>query len=175
MTVCPTCGRAPTPEPTSGSNQEAEILLRIPERHFALFRKLFQEMEMKLGMYGYGELANALKPYGAAFRQEFEIFRYFDDGALAMAMTGITQGYPATLRTAPAKGIWGGRSDQPARQEVHVDFTFPDGSLRGLRVSEGAPPEPLERFRAWFADAEARLAPLTDEPKISPLNSGEIP
>lgn len=176
MTACPTCGHAPISETTAGSNQEAEVLLRIPERHFALFRKLFQEMEMKLGMYGYGELANALKPYGAAFRQEFETFRYFDDGALAMAMTGITQGYPAALRTAPAKGIWGeARPDQTARQEVHVDFTFPDGSLRGLTVSEGVPPEPLEKFQAWFTDAAARLAPLADGPKNPPLNSGDGP
>lgn len=174
MTTCPTCGHDRVPEPSSVLNQESEVLLRVPERHYPLFRKLFQEMEMKLGMYGYGELANALKPYGTAFRQEFEIFRYFDDGALAMAMTGITQGYPAVLRTQPANGIWGqDRLDRPARHEVHVDFTFPDGSLRGLRISEGVPQEPLERFKDWFTDVAARLAPLGDGPENSPLHSGD--
>lgn len=161
MTACPTCGRAPLLDASSGSNQESEILLRVPERHFALFRKLFHEMEMKLGMYGYGELANALKPYGASFRQDFEILRYFDDGALAMAMTGVTKGYPAELRFGAPKGLW---AERPDRQEVHVDFTFPDGSRRGIKVSDGAPPEPLARFQAWFDDAKARLAPLPSQP-----------
>lgn len=170
MSSCPTCGRAPMPDAGSGSNQEAEILLRVPERHFALFRKLFHEMEMKLGMYGYGELANALKPYGDPFRQDFEIFRYFDDGALAMVMTGVTRGYPADLRFTVPKGLW---ADRPDRQEVHVYFTFPDGSRRGIKVSDGAPPEPLAKFQAWFDDAKARLAPLPSQPIFQNGPSGE--
>ncbi|HDZ53495.1 hypothetical protein LCGC14_0044490 [marine sediment metagenome] len=98
MTKCPTCGAASPAANQTPQNSEAEIVLRIPERHFPLMRKTFREMEMKLGMYGLGELANTLKPYGAFFNKDFDKLRYFDDGALGMVMHGVTAGYPAAVR-----------------------------------------------------------------------------
>ncbi|MCE6958796.1 hypothetical protein LAZ40_07005 [Cereibacter sphaeroides] len=169
MTRCPSCGHDPhaSHEPPA-SNLEREIVIRVPERDFPLFRKTFVEMETKLGMYGYGELANALKPYGQPFRTDFETFRYFDDGALAMMMTGIVRGFPAALRTSPtSSGFFQPRKGEPAsgRLDVTVDFTFPDGSVREIKVSDCAPPDAADRFRAWFDDTVERLAPMDTDPR----------
>jgi hypothetical protein len=157
---CPTCGRESHEAPAS--NREREIVLRVPERDWPLFRKTFREMEVKLGMHGYGELANGLRPYGSLFREDSEIFRYFDDGALATAMTGVTRGYPASVRIE--RGARQGHSGE-LRISVHVDFTFPDGAVKALRVAEAATEAAAERFRDWFDEAAERLRPMADSPE----------
>jgi hypothetical protein len=157
--TCPACGAGL--EVSTRGNREREIVLRVPERDWPLFRKTFREMEMKLGMHGHGELANGLKPYGKLFEQDFEVFRYFDDGALGTAMTGVTDGYPAAVRMEPA-ARWG-FSGEP-RVAVHIDFTFPDGAVKGLRVAEAATEAAAERFKDWFDDAAARLGPTDGAP-----------
>lgn len=153
---CQNCGHDDE-NPRTGSNSEREIVLRIPERHFSLMRKTFREMETKLGMYGYGELANSLKPYGQAFDMDFEVFRYFDDGAMAMASIGISWGYRGEVQI--------GESNAKGRCQVHIDFTDEPGSRhRRMQMSDCATPEAAERFKAWFDDLQDRLAPAPEEP-----------
>ncbi|WP_411840042.1 hypothetical protein [Paracoccus sp. ME4] len=153
--TCEHCGRA-TGDPRSASNVEREIVLRIPERHFWLMRKTFHEMELKLGMHGLGELANTLKPYGKNFDQEFDVFRYFDDGAMAMASIGVTWGYRGVVLI--------GTMDARGRCPVHIDFTGEPGSRpRRMRMSDCATPEAADRFKAWFEDLQDRLAPPSGE------------
>ena len=138
------------PSEGAGGNMEGEIVLRVPERHIPLMRKTFIDMQWKLGMYGYGELANSLKPYAELFRGDFERTRYFDDGALAMAMFGITAGHPAKVITEP------GRDD---RLIVTVAFTFPDGKIKHMTVADNATPDAAAWFEGHLADLAVRLAP----------------
>ena len=166
MSKCPECGRAGPP--STPANAEAEVILRIPERHFALFRKLFRDMETKLGMHGLGELANEVRPYGAPFRNDMDRWRYFDDAAVALCMIGIARGFPASVRIGPAVGL--SRGDG-RRHEVSVDFRFPDGGIRPLRVAEGAPHAEAEWFRDHITDLQARLCP-EPQPSLRDAQSG---
>lgn len=153
---CEHCGRDGGSSPPA-SNAEREIVLRIPERHFWLMHKTFHEMEMKLGMQGLGELANTLKPYGKEFDQQFEVFRYFDDGAMAMASLGVTWGYRGEVLIGPLDGR--------GRCPVHIAFTgAKGGEPRRLRMSDCATPEAADRFKAWFEDLQDRLSPSQAEP-----------
>lgn len=158
--TCEHCRRE-TGDPRSSSNAEREIVLRIPERHFWLMRKTFHEMEMKLGMQGLGELANTLKPYGKDFDQEFDVFRYFDDGAMAMASIGVTWGYRGVVLI--------GGMDVRGRCPVHIDFTGSEGGKpRRMLMSDCATPEAADRFRDWFEDLQDRLSPAQAEPSGLP-------
>ena len=154
MVTCEHCGRENGVD-RSSQNVEKEILIRVPERHFFLMRKTFREMETKLGMYGYGELANTLKPYGKPFDQDFEVFRYFDDGALAMASIGVSWGYRGKVDV--------GKVDARGRHPVHIDFTGGDGKTRRMQMSDCATPEAAERFTEWFMDLQDRLSPALEE------------
>lgn len=142
--------------PSEGArgNREGEIVLRVPERHIPLMRKTFIDMQWKLGMYGYGELANSLKPYAELFRGDFERTRYFDDGAVAMAMFGITAGHPAKAITEP------GRDD---RLIVTVALTFPDGTIKQMTVADNATPDAAAWFEEHLADLAERLAPKQED------------
>jgi hypothetical protein len=162
MPVCKACGATQEFEGTEAaapSNIEAEVVLRIPERHFPLMRKTFHDMEAKLGMHGLGELANTLKPYGAFFNKDFDKLRYFNDAALGMVMHGITSGYPASVRITPGNDKLFAASDRGERVKVHVDFTFPDGRVKPMAVADHATPEAAAWFTDYIADLSDRLAP----------------
>lgn len=163
MTKCPTCSAASPAASQTPQNSEAEIVLRIPERHFPLMRKTFREMEMKLGMYGLGELANTLKPYGAFFDKDFDKLRYFDDGALGMVMHGITAGYPAAVRITEGSDKRFTSPERGERVAVHVDFTFPDGKVKPMAVAESATPEAAAWFTDYIEDLSARLSPPPED------------
>lgn len=159
MSKCPTCGAVSSVENQVPQNSEAEIILRIPERHFPLMRKTFHDMEVKLGMHGLGELANTLKPYGAFFNEDFDKLRYFSDAALGMIMHGITAGYPASVRITPGNDKLFAAPDRGERVKVHVDFTFADGQVKPMTVSEHATPEAAAWFTDYIADLCNRLSP----------------
>lgn len=151
MSKCPECGREP-PAPL-GSNSEGEILIRVPERDYALFRKLFWEMETRLGMYGHGDLANRLKPYGQNFRQDWDNLRYFDDAALATASVGLERGFQAEVRLGEMSRD---------RRPVDIDFTLANGDIRTLRVSDCAPPPAADWFKSYFEGLAERITPLSE-------------
>jgi len=159
MSKCPTCGAVSSEENQAPQNSEAEIVLRIPERHFPLMRKTFREMEVKLGMHGLGELANTLKPYGAFFDKDFDKLRYFNDGTLGMVMHGITAGYPAAVRIAEGNDKLFASPERGKRVAVHVDFTFPDGQVKSMAVAESATPEAAAWFTDYINDLCDRLSP----------------
>lgn len=158
MSTCSNCGCSlPGADGRGSANNEREILIRVPERDFPLMRKTFREMETKLGMYGYGELANKLKPYGDQFREDWERWRYFDDGAMAMAMFGIVNGFRARVRTSPGR---------PDRVIVKVEFEMRDGNTSEIKLADNATEEAASWFKDYFADISARLAPNEEDMKI---------
>ena len=168
MTKCSSCGHE-TLAVVAG-NAEREIVMRIPERHFALFRKTFREMEVKLGMHGLGELANQLKPYGEVFSERWDYMRYFDDGAIAMCMTGVTRGYEASVRVKKANRlVFTGEG----RVTVHVEFLLPDGKTKSIEVAEVATPEASLWFAGYFDDVAQRLKhePFDPDPDFTDINS----
>ncbi|MEP3670364.1 MAG: hypothetical protein ABJN42_26950 [Roseibium sp.] len=160
MTKCPHC-QADISADAPASNREREITLKIPERHFALFRKTFREMNVKLGMMGQGALANALNPYAEKFDEDWDQLRYFDDGALAMAHIIVTNGHPGAVRLGEPRLHTVAGGVQEERLKVFVDFTLPDGEISELRVAENATVEAADWFKTQFAETIERLTPLS--------------
>lgn len=157
MSICPKCGYSPPdPDGRGSANTEREILIRVPERDFPLMRKTFREMETKLGMYGYGELANKLKPYGDRFAENWEQWRYFDDGAMAMVMFGIVNGFRARVKISP------GCQD---RVIVKVAFKMRDGNTSEIKLADNATEEAASWFQDYFGDISDRLAPNEEDMK----------
>lgn len=156
MSTCPHCGESLE----AAGNAEREVVLRVPERHLPLFRKLFREMSTRLGMMGQGELANQLTPYREAFSTDFSRMRYIDDGALAMVTTGLTMGYPVEVRISEDS-----RTDSQGRErhKIHAVFTMAGGREGKLMLSESAPRDAAEWLKAHIMDLAERLAPPPDE------------
>ena len=145
MTTCPECGQSINTD-KKNNNHDRSVTITIPEWQVPLFRKVFGDMSTKMGMVGLGELANQMQPYRKQFQEEWERFRYFDDAALATAMTGVHNGYPAKVRLGklmPARGI----SDEP-RQSVFIDFTLDSGKIKSITVADSA----IESAALWFVD-----------------------
>jgi hypothetical protein len=151
---CPTCGANPVARP---SNSERTVTLTIPERQFALMRATFHEMSTRLGMLGFGELANELIPYGAPFSADRDHLRFFDDRLVALAFLGVSRGLASSVRIGaerPPVGVL----PEP-RVSVFVDFTR-DGVVQTLCVADNAIPSAAAWFKAYFEDAAGRMPPL---------------
>lgn len=145
------------------SNAGRTISLDVPEEHFGLFRKLFFEMSTRLGMYGFGDLANAISPYRELFMEDFDKLRFFDDAALSMVMIGISKGHQATVRRGPERPAMGFINEP--RLSVHVDFEFGDHDIRSIRVAENATVSAADWFVSYFLDAVQRFGGDSNHPE----------
>jgi len=163
MTKCPSCGTDidPSAANSAASNSQKMITLQIPEADAALMRVVFQEMNIKLGMHGLGELANQLRPYHDKFMENAEHLRFFDDRNLAMAFRGVEYGYKIEVRIGEDRPAVGVIPDP--RVTVDVDFIREGEKTKTLNVADNATRNAAEWFKAYFEDAAIRLAPLEED------------
>ena len=154
--ICPECGRAePKANADPGSNSKREINMTIPEEHWPIFKMVFDQMNVKFGMRGYGEFANILPSYCDQIPLDSKKFRYFDDASIAYAYLSFERGY--SIETFIEEG---GRPDFEGnpRVKVYAEFTRSDTDKPlHLTLSDGAPRENAEDLCAYLKDAEERL------------------
>jgi hypothetical protein len=159
MSTCPTCGASLAEAATAApSNAQRSITLTIPEWQFPLMRATFDEMNVKLGMHGLGELANQLSPYRERFNEDRNHLRFFDDRMVAMAFTGITWGYKTVVRIGKERSPVGVLPEK--RVDVFVDFIDDAGKTKSLKMADNATTTAAQWFKAYFEDAAARITPL---------------